>query len=354
MSSQDPSTRPESPDIDQMRFIEGAHALPHFRRNDFMTIDKIPKYRDAFGNIGIYLSAYLYDQVDDMEQAYLYGDFYLDFDDEQDPENSQRDAVLAIHVMKQKFMFEVPDELIRIYFSGHKGFHVFVPAEVFGVTPDKNLNDYYKLMATDVSLECRHDTLDLKIYDRRRILRMTNSIHPSTGLYKVPLTYTELCGLTMDEIREKAKKPYLLRGVRPYRVPRAEQAYREYQKLFKDRYAKQFDKHRNSVDKPLDFTPACVQEMLDVGPQKGQRNESAAALTSFFVKRGYSEQETWDALVEWNGGSLSERELKTTMKSIIRTKRNYGCTSLSTLSTCVGKECPLFKADRFQTKGGRP
>jgi len=340
-------------DTSAFKYIEGAHALPRFGRNDFLTPDQIGAYRQHHSNKGVYLSAYFYDNIEDISESNLYGDMYLDFDDEEDVSNSHKDAVMAIWYMKQSFKFNIPDDMFRIYFSGSKGFHVFIPAAVFGIRPDPKLNEYFKMIAKDVAEQVPNATLDLQIYDRRRLLRMVNSIHQKTGLYKIPLTYQELCTLTTDEIKAKAHEPYLLDYAPPMFIPKAFQAYKEYQEKFKQKYEAKFDNHRRNQDKPLDFTPHCVQELLNQGPTKGNRNHTAAVLTSFFVKRGMSEQEIWDNLMLWydkgNKEGFKESEIKTTMQSIIKRGVNYGCSTLSEISTCIGSECPLFKYSNLNT-----
>jgi len=341
----------DSINIGQMQFIEGAHALPRFGRNDFLTPDQIGAYRQHFENTGVYLSAYFYNDIEDINNAYLYGDMYLDFDDEEDLSNSQKDAIMAIWYMKQKFKFNIPDDMFRIYFSGSKGFHIFIPAGVFGITPHKNLNEYFKMIAKDVYEQIPNDTLDLQIYDRRRLLRMVNSIHQKTGLYKIPLTYEQLCTLTTDEIKALAVQPYKLAYPPPMFIPKAHQAYKDYQEKFKEKYQAKFDSHRRNQGKTLEFTPHCVQELLDQGPTKGNRNHTVAVLTSFFVKRGMTEQEIWDNLMLWyargNQEGFKESEIKTTMQSIIKREVNYGCSTLSQISTCIGSDCPLFKASNL-------
>ena len=335
----------EPVDLSAMRYIEGGHAEPYFQRNDFLSLDQVNEYRTHFGNRGVYLTAYLYDNIETIEESNLYADFYMDFDSDDDIQLAQNDAIMAIWYMKQKFKFGIPENMFRIYFSGAKGFHVVIPAAVFHVRPCKELNEHYKLIAKDVSEQTKNGTLDLKVYDRRRLFRMVNSMHQKTGLYKVPLTFEELCNLTPDEVREKAKSPYVLEYPRPEYIPTASQEYLRYVERFEERFKKRFDTHRNN-DSTLDFTPACVQNLLDQGPVSGQRNHTIAVLTSFFAKRGLSEQETWNELVKWNNGSVSERELKTTMQSILKRGVNYGCSTLEEISICIGADCPLFKRDR--------
>lgn len=337
----------EPVDLSKMVYIEGGHATEkYFNRNDYLSLDQVNDYRNHFGNKGVYLTAYLYDDIEEIQESNLYGDFYMDFDSDEDIQLAQNDAIMAIWYLKQKFKFGVPENMFRIYFSGSKGFHVIVPAAVFHIRPHKELNEHFKLIAKDVSEQTMNGTLDMKVYDRRRLFRMVNSMHQKTGLYKVPLTFDELCNLTADQIREKATSPYVIQYPRPEYIPSAAKEYQRYIELFQERFKKRFDNHRKNADSTLDFTPACIGHLLEQGPVSGQRNHTIAVLTSFFAKRGLSEQETWDELVKWNQGSVSERELKTTMQSILKRGVNYGCSTLEEISICIGADCPLFKRDR--------
>lgn len=325
-------------------YIEGGRNLPggKFTRNEYMTIDQVQDYRKKNDNTGIYLTAYVYDSLD-VKEANLYADFYLDFDSEDNFELAREDAIAAITYLKQTFTYNIPEGAIRIYFSGKKGIHLVVPATVFGAEPDKHLNEYYKTMATTISEHCTHDTLDLKIYDRRRLFRMANSRHASTMLYKIPLTYFELVMMSHEEIKELAKGPRAIQYDSPYEITRAKQEYHSNIEKWGNRFGKKFDNAKKFESKPLTFTPHCIQELIDVGPQKGIRNNTAAVLTSFWKKQGNTEQGVWELLVKWNNDSMPEWELKNTMQSVYNNNYEYGCSTLESLATCVKEKCSLYR-----------
>ncbi|MDK2600642.1 hypothetical protein QO179_24420 [Bacillus stercoris] len=306
-----------------------------------MTINDVQEYRKKNHNTGIYLSAYVYDSQD-VKEANLYADFYLDFDAEDDFEKARQDALASVTYLKQK-SYNIPEAMIRIYFSGKKGIHLVVPAVAFGVEPDKHLNEYYKVMAQSISEETKNGTLDLKIYDRRRLFRIANSRHADTGLYKIPLTYFELVMMSVDEIKELATMPRAVKYEKGYEITRAKQEYGRNIEKWSNRFGMKFNNSKKFSAKPLDFTPACIQELIDQGPVKGQRNNTAAALTSFWKKQGCTEQKTWDNLVKWNNQSIPEWELKNTMQSVFSNDYEYGCSTLETLATCIGEKCPLFR-----------
>lgn len=325
--------------------LEGGRNLPNnkFTRNEMMTIHDIAEYRKKNNNTGIYASAYIYDSTD-VKEANLYGDFYLDFDSEEDFEKAREDALLAAWYLKQRVTYNIPESFLRIFFSGKKGLHIVVPAIALGVQPDKHLNEYYKVMAKKVAEQTKHGTIDEKIYDRRRLFRIANSRHHSTNLYKIPLSYFELVTLTLDEIKEKAQMPQALNYTTPHEISRAKKEFGRHIEEWYNRFGHKFDSKKKFGSKALDFTPACINELIESGPQNGQRNNTAAVLTSFWKKQGESEQGVWDNLVKWNGGSITEGELKNTMQSVYSNDYEYGCSTLETLATCIGNDCPLYKA----------
>lgn len=331
-------------DINNFIHVEGGRHLPNdkFMRNEMMTILDVAEYRKKHKNLGLYLSAYIYEKADPKEGA-LYADFYLDFDDEEDFEKVRKDAIYAIWYMEQNFKYAIPKELVRIYYSGKKGVHLVVPAVVFSIEPHMSLNEYYKLMAKDFAEHSPYDTIDLKIYDRRRLFRMVNSQHQDTGKFKVPLTYTELVTCSVEEIREIASQPRMLNYPKAYSVSKAKQEFQRHVEAWGARFGKQFDNRKRFQEKPLDFIPVCIQELIDMGPQKGKRNETGCVLAAFWRKQGCTEQEAWDLLARWNNGSMSDRELKQILEKMYKNSYSYGCSTLESLATCAGSACPLFR-----------
>jgi hypothetical protein len=335
-------------EIDKFIHIEGGRNLPNgkFARNEMLTLDQIKGYLSQHGKTGMYLSAYRYDNPN-VNEARLYGDFYLDFDSEDNFELARQDAIRSIWYLKQKSTYDIPEKFVRIYFSGKKGLHVTIPADVFGVEPDTNLNEYYKVMAKRISDQLMHGTLDEKIYDRRRLFRIPGSKHHDTGVYKIGLTYFDLVTLSFEEIKKKAEEPIFIQYAKAYEIKTAKNRFQSHIQEWKVRFAKKFDDNRKFESKPLDFTPACIQELIESGPIKGQRNNTAAVLSSFWKKQGNTEQGVWDLLVKWNNDSMPEWELKNTMKSVISNNYEYGCSTLETLATCIGNKCPLFRGKQI-------
>ena len=129
-----------------------------------------------------------------------YSDFLpFDFDAE-----NLKDA----HTMVLEFMAYLEADFdvtygYRCYFSGSKGFHVHVSAELFGGwAPSRDLAGTLRKLALRLS-----DDIDTAVYDRNRLWRMVNTINDKSGLYKIPLGLDEIQTHRVDDIVELAKGP---------------------------------------------------------------------------------------------------------------------------------------------------
>lgn len=112
-------------------------------------------------------------------------------------EKAQQDTIELVERLKEY------SNNIRIYFSGNKGFHIVLIAPELEDFIDVE-NFAFGVKKTCSKLAKGLISFDNKIYDNTRILRITNSKHPSTNLYKIPITYDELKTLTGDEIKTLA------------------------------------------------------------------------------------------------------------------------------------------------------
>lgn len=119
---------------------------------------------------------------------------WFDFDSKQDPELSRKDAIeLCNRLQKAK----IANNAIEVYFSGNKGFHVLVTTKRV-LTPEQVASICINKFGKDLK------TLDASLYDAVQVLRVPGTKNSGSGLYKIPLTLSELKDLTIPEIRSKA------------------------------------------------------------------------------------------------------------------------------------------------------
>ena len=132
-----------------------------------------------------------------------YADFIpFDFDDQQDLGRALEQVRNFLRVLE--VTYEV-DDGPRCFFSGCKGFHVLLPAVLFGGWPPSShlagqLKEMAKIMADGI------ETADLAVYDQNRLLRMPNTRHGKSGLWKIPLHTHELLTLSSEDIKAQAEQ----------------------------------------------------------------------------------------------------------------------------------------------------
>jgi len=105
--------------------------------------------------------------------------------------------------LKKQYEFNL--NLLPVFFSGAKGFHIMLPTNLFGIKPSKDLDKIFKRIVENFIPE--ETVVDTSIYDKTRLFRINNTINSKSGLYKIALSIQELFELSIDEIKELAKSP---------------------------------------------------------------------------------------------------------------------------------------------------
>lgn len=313
-----------------------------FKRNDFLPASLIRSVILKRENLGIFKTTFNYSS-ENQDEAYLHGDFYLDFDSD-NFELVRQDAIKAISYLKVVFGLNNPIDQLKIYFSGNKGVHIIVPSVVIGITPRKDLNEIFKTIANAISEFSTNKTIDLKIYDNKRLFRIPNSIHEKTGLHKVEITLDELRYSSESEIRNIAKKQ---RYFTPKEYILCKQANKMYE-TFIERTAIRLNDFKNiQSNGTLKYTPPCILKILEDGAKEGRRNHTIAILSSFFKSNGKNLDEALEILERWNTEKNSNptpiSELRKTARSLYSSEKSYGCSSIKTLELCMQEDCRFKK-----------
>lgn len=122
----------------------------------------------------------------------------FDFDSESDLNAARRDSLTLIQRLRDTLQIQ-PNQL-EIYFSGMKGFTLVLKMNRF-LSPNQVGHLALNVLGKDLV------TLDPSLYNASRILRVPNTRHQTSGLFKVQLTYKQLQSLTIEEIKEYALEP---------------------------------------------------------------------------------------------------------------------------------------------------
>lgn len=134
------------------------------------------------------------------------GDCYTDFIpidiDNSDLNHSLKTCRIFLKDLEHNY--EVPMEPLRISFSGLKGFHIGIPAQLIkNLKPSADLPYRIKEMVRSFG----YNDIDLRIYKINQLLRLRNSINSKSGLFKIQLTYSEIMHFDISKIRSLAEKP---------------------------------------------------------------------------------------------------------------------------------------------------
>lgn len=117
----------------------------------------------------------------------------FDFDNEENPEVARQDAITLVTRLLSK---GIAADNIQIAFSGLKGFSVSIDTTET-LSPEEFKNITFGL-AEDLS------TFDTSLIDAQRLIRVVGTRHQKTGLYKFPLSVTQLTEYSIEQIKELA------------------------------------------------------------------------------------------------------------------------------------------------------
>ena len=207
-----------------------------------------------------------------------------------------------IETLRIDFEFEP----LHIFFSGHKGFHIYLPAVAFSnMVPSEKLNRIAKNIVFDIA-----DGLDLdpSIYDKNRLFRITNTINSKSGLYKIPLVYNQF-SKGVDFILSLAREPQ--------KNPHPD--ITDYVKNIQ--FVELYEKHK------AEFKTEKLTDILANGVSEGERDNSCARIAGLIRKEGMSKNLAYTILLGWNKGNkppLDDSEIEKTVESIYRYPTNNG------------------------------
>lgn len=124
-----------------------------------------------------------------------------------DSDNLDEALTMTIELINRiEVNFDLDRGCIPVFFSGAKGFHVYLSSKLMEVSPSKNIAQIFKAFAKDMMSQwpLKYDST---IYDTVRLFRVAGTINSKSGLYKIPLSHGELIGLSIEEIKVLARVP---------------------------------------------------------------------------------------------------------------------------------------------------
>ena len=314
-----------------------------FGRKIYVEPKQLDIVRKKFNNIDVYSTVYIYNKPN-QNDADLYGPLYIDLDmsieSEKDYDKLKKDLERIVTYLN--IYYGLDKNQIKYYFSGYKGFHLIIDPHILQITPDNELNVIYKEFAKELDMITKNKVIDLKIYDKKRLLRLPNSINSKSGLYKVPITYSNIMQYTYAQIKEYAKIKHesIKIDIQPNDLLfNRIKTIKEVLKQPEIKKRKKKIKYYGSIA-DIKF-PKCIMNIWNKGAKEGLRNNTTMILASCFLQQGLSYDDVCSLLIEWNEKNepmLTENEIKATLTSAYsRSLDNmyYGCTSIKDFGLCV-------------------
>lgn len=134
------------------------------------------------------------------------GDYYIDFDDEEDVQNAADQLKVFLGKLNDELDFD-PTQA-RYYATGSKGFHVEIPAECYMPKVPPTGVAWLAYVYRGMSESMMVDTLDLKVYTGKRGRQWrTPNVERENGKYKVPLSFEEVMSMTKEMYLELIQEP---------------------------------------------------------------------------------------------------------------------------------------------------
>lgn len=359
-----------------MRYIEimgkfrlvdfAAHYQKGFR-NHIVSIDEVPALVRSFDHYGCYATYFFFsDEVLTYMSAQSGAPSiagyegkvwapYLPIDLDHPELAPAQEAARRL----QNFLLErwaIDPDALQVYFSGAKGFHLLLDCRVFGrLAPSTTLPIVFDSLRRHLAQEIAEplrETIDLSIKDRVRLLRLPNTLHEKSRLYKIILSPVELEKFSAAEIRQAARqmRPLTATDETGF-VSRAEvKANRAAGELF-GRVRRQTAKltrkpfvyrlRRPADLSKLQFACAGVERIWQTHIEPGSRNNCAIRLASEFRLMGLAENETAQKLFGWNERNrieLPSEEVRAVVRSAYQRRFPY---RYSCRDPILRRFCPL-------------
>jgi hypothetical protein len=239
--------------------------------------------------------------------------------------------------------WQAPPAAVHAYFSGAKGFHLLVDTRAFGrVAPSRDLHRAFsrvRLQILKALPDAARPLFDLAIGDKVRLLRLPNTRHAGSGLYKVALDAAELLTCSAEEIRVLARAARPLSrvaaaGLQPVEAVTAARSLAEAYQRARRALRRERGPHPYRLGQP----PAAPEgalcaarlEMWRTRISPGNRNNVAIRLASAFRLAGHTREETLGLMLAWNRRQridLPETEIRSVVHSAYARPYpyTYGC-----------------------------
>ena len=237
--------------------------------------------------------------------------------------------------------------LVSIWFSGAKGFHVSVPRVIFGNPSGSDVLHVFRHCARRL-VRGGFNHIDTGIYQPARVLRLPNSVHSKTSLYKYPLEYAELADSPLEHIAELARGP---RADASMAIPASEAPKAMH---WWDQASQWCAERRNNPRSPNGLGvlrgdgwqfPPCVRQAERATLADGTRHQTFLTLARFYALIGMAPQEIATRLGEIDARHpIRDPDYIERLAATARSYRGFrGCPNEVLRDLCEPSRCVLSR-----------
>jgi len=157
-------------------YVEVCDGLKRKMPPEVIQLSKLPEWQEKHKSSanGLFSSICCY-PTDDPYVGGIMSPYYADFDNEENPEKARKEVVAVVKKLKSDY--DIPVDIISICFSGMKGFSLTVDQKVFNAEASADLPSIWKSISQELAAKLKLKTIDMGIYERRRLWRLPNSKH---------------------------------------------------------------------------------------------------------------------------------------------------------------------------------
>lgn len=353
----------------KFHFVDFAAHYQKGFRNHVVSIADVPGLVESFARYGCYATYFFFSDdlltymsalpggaapsVSGYEEKVWAPFFPIDLDHQE-----VEPARAAARRLASLFLdgWRIDPRALQIYFSGSKGFHLMLDTRLFGrIAPAKQLPVIFDSMRRHLAQELPEplrEVMDLTIKDRVRLLRLPNTVHEKSKLFKIILGVDELHNLSADEIRACARhmrppaftdETGLVSHIAVERNPAAAELFQRVSRQVRKITRKPFVYHfRRPEDlQQIDFPCAGAQAIWESHIEPGQRNNCAIRLASELRLLGLDANQAGVKLFEWNERNdieLPADEIHSVVRSAYQRRFPY---RFSCHDAILRRFCPL-------------
>jgi hypothetical protein len=249
-------------------------------------------------------------------------------------------------ITKLQNEYEVNPDNLKYFFSGKKGFHIEIPINMLGeIEPSRELHKHIKRFVKSLSNGYK---IDEAIYDKNRLFRIENTKHRVSGLYKIPLMYSDIVFNSTDKILEMAKQPRDLKIEHNGNITVNEKLAELFNKSKEEISNKPVYERKEQAVCEVVYPKEekyCVWKILQEGARSGSRNDCVVRIVAYYKKKGHSEDVIRSIVLDWNAKGQDpapESDITSRVADCYKASYDYGCND-HILSSYHSKECGFHK-----------